>query len=320
MLSRTAENLFWIARYMERAETMARLLEVGARIALTPSAGHGYRSEWESLLQASGTAEGFAEKYGDPVQRNIESYLFFDRDNPSSVISCIERARENARIVRTAITGQVWDTLNTAFQEIRQIERQPRSEWETTELCEWVARQSAMMRGAMDATMLRNDGFFFMNLGYALERADNTARLIDVKYFVLLPSVEMVGTGFDNYQWQVLLRALQSYRAFHWAYGGDITASKIVDFLILNPASPRSLMSAMRKALHHLENIARFYGDEGATGPVQLRARGLVRELDQTQVTEIFDEGLHEFLTRFIGDIGDLAGMVQRNYLSGDAR
>ncbi|NCU20931.1 alpha-E domain-containing protein, partial [Candidatus Falkowbacteria bacterium] len=108
MLSRTADNLYWIARYMERAETTARLLEVGARIALMPSAGHGYRNEWDSLLRASGTAAGFAQKYGDPVQRNIESYLFFDRDNPSSVASCIERARENARIVRTALTTQVW--------------------------------------------------------------------------------------------------------------------------------------------------------------------------------------------------------------------
>ncbi|KFE36700.1 alpha-E domain-containing protein [Thioclava atlantica] len=320
MLSRTAENLYWIARYMERAETMGRLLEVGARISLIPSAGHGYRSEWESLLQASGTAEGFAEKYGDPVQRNIESYLFFDRDNPSSVVSCIERARENARIVRTAISGQVWDALNTAYQEILQIERQPRSEWELTELCEWVARQSALLRGAMDATMLRNDGFFFMNLGYALERADNSARLVDVKYFVLLPSVELVGSGLDNYQWQVLLRALKALRAFHWAYGGEVTASKIIDFLILNPASPRSLMSATRKAMHHLDNLARFYGDAPGADLALLHARALVKELEQTEVAEIVDEGLHEFLTRFIGEIGQVAALVQRSYLSGEAR
>ncbi|TMV66026.1 alpha-E domain-containing protein, partial [Thioclava sp. BHET1] len=130
MLSRTAENLFWIARYMERAETMARLLEVGARIALLPSGGTGFRNEWDSLLQASGTAEGFARKYGDPVQRNIESYVFFDRDNPSSIASCIGMARENARIVRTGLTAQVWDALNTAFQELRQLERTERSELE----------------------------------------------------------------------------------------------------------------------------------------------------------------------------------------------
>ena len=317
MLSRTAENLFWIARYMERAETTARLLEVGSRIALMPSAGHGYRSEWESLLQASGTAEGFAAKYGDPVQRNIESYLFFDRDNAFSVISCIERARENARIVRTAITGQVWDAFNMAFQEIRQLERRPRSQLELGELCDWVLRQGALVRGAMEATMLRNDGYQFMNLGYALERADNTARLIDVKYFVLLPSIEMVGSGLDNYQWEVLLRALQAHRAFHWAYGGDITAAKIAHFLILNRASPRSLIASVEKANYHLDNLARDYHKSGAP---QRRVRAILGELGELQVQEIFDEGLHEFLTRFIREVGELTGVVQASYLSGDAR
>ncbi len=317
MLSRTAENLFWIARYIERAETMARLLEVGARIALMPSAGHGYRSEWESLLQASGTAEGFAAKYGDPVQRNIESYLFFDRDNPSSVLSCIERARENARIVRTALTSQVWDALNGAFQEMRQLERRPRSELELTMLTEWVNRQAAQVRGAIDATLLRNDGYNFLNLGFALERADNTARLIDVKYYVLLPSVDFVGTGLDNYQWQTLLRALSAHRAFHWAYGGEITAAKIAHFLILNRQSPRSLISAITMAMTQLDDLSHAYHK---SGPAQMRARALVGEIAETRVEEIFDEGLHEFLTRFIRDVGELSDMVQAAYLSGDAR
>ncbi|KQB13827.1 alpha-E domain-containing protein [Rhodobacter capsulatus] len=317
MLSRTAENLFWIARYIERAETMARLLEVGARIALMPSAGHGYRSEWESLLQASGTAEGFAAKYGDPVQRNIESYLFFDRDNPSSVVSCIERARENARIVRTALTSQVWDALNGAFQEMRQLERKPRSEMELTELTEWVTRQAALVRGAIDATLLRNDGYAFLNLGFALERADNTARLIDVKYYVLLPSVDFIGSGLDNYQWQTLLRALSAHRAFHWAYGGEITAAKIAHFLILNPQSPRSLVTTVTMAMENLDALARGYQRSGAA---QMRARSLVGEIAETRVEEIFDEGLHEFLTRFIRDVGELSDMVQAAYLSGEAR
>ena len=317
MLSRTAENLFWIARYIERAETMARLLEVGARIALMPSAGHGYRSEWESLLQASGTAEGFAAKYGDPVQRNIESYLFFDRDNPSSVVSCIERVRENARIVRTALTSQVWDALNGAFQEMRQLERKPRSEMELTELTEWVTRQAALVRGAIDATLLRNDGYAFLNLGFALERADNTARLIDVKYYVLLPSVDFIGSGLDNYQWQTLLRALSAHRAFHWAYGGEITAAKIAHFLILNPQSPRSLVTTVTMAMENLDALARGYQKSGAA---QMRARALVGEIAETRVEEIFDEGLHEFLTRFIRDVGELSDMVQAAYLSGEAR
>ncbi|PKP70862.1 MAG: hypothetical protein CVT82_05195 [Alphaproteobacteria bacterium HGW-Alphaproteobacteria-4] len=317
MLSRTAENLFWIARYIERAETMARLLEVGARIALMPQAGHGYRNEWESLLRASGTASGFALKYGDPVQRNIESFLFFDRDNPSSVASCLERARENGRIVRTALTTQVWDALNTAFQEMRGLERVPRSELELSRLTEWTLRHTAMLRGAIDASLLRNDGYEYLGLGFALERADNTARLLDVKYYVLLPRVDFVGSGLDNYQWQTLLRALSSHRAFHWAYGGEITAGKIAHFLILNRQSPRSLVTATGAAVTHLDGLARAYG---RAGPVQTRARALHEALEKTTVEEVFEEGLHEFLTRFVRDVSGLAVMVQASYLSGEAR
>ncbi|MES2815028.1 MAG: alpha-E domain-containing protein, partial [Pseudomonadota bacterium] len=207
MLSRTADNLYWIARYMERADTVARLLEVGSRISLLPSA-QGYRSEWDSLLHATGMAVSFAHKYGDPVQRNIESFLFFDRDNPSSIASCITAARENGRIVRTALTSQVWDALNTAFQELKQLERAERSSLELSRLTDWTMRHAAMLRGAIDATLLRDDGFNFLNIGYYLERGDNTARLMDVKYYVLLPRVDFVGSGLDNYQWTTLLRAM----------------------------------------------------------------------------------------------------------------
>ena len=317
MLSRTADNLFWIGRYMERAETMARLLEVGSRIALMPSQGHGYRSEWDSLLRASGTAPGFAEKYGDPVQRNIESYLFFDRDNPSSVASCLERARENARIVRTALTTQVWDALNTAYQEMRQLERRPRSELDLSVMTEWTMRQGAMMRGAIEVSMLRNDGYDFLGLGYSLEQADNTARLMDVKYYVLLPKVEFVGSGLDNYQWETLLRALSAHRAFHWAYGGDITASKVAHFLILNPQCPRSLISSARAAMNHLERLGDGYEH---SGPAQNAGRALLSILKNLKVEDVFEEGLHEFLGRFVREVSTVSGAVSHHYLSGEQR
>ena len=201
---------------MERAETAARLLDVGARISLLPTAG-GNRNEWDSLLRSNGSAHRFAAKYGEPVQRDIESFLFFDRDNASSVASCITSARENGRIVRTALTSQVWDALNTAFQELRQLEGTPRGQLDLSRLTEWTMRHAAMVRGAIDATLLRNDGYNFLNLGYYLERGDATARLMDVKYYVLLPRVSAVGTGVDNDQWSMLLRALSLHRAFHWA-------------------------------------------------------------------------------------------------------
>lgn len=316
MLSRTADNLYWIARYMERAETAARLLEVGARISLLPSV-HGYRSEWDSLLRSAGSADAFAKKYGDPVQRNIESFLFFDRDNASSVAACITAARENGRIVRTALTTQVWDALNTAFQELREIERTPRSELELSRLTDWTMRHAAMVRGAIDATLLRNDGYNFLNLGYYLERGDATARLMDVKYYVLLPRVEFVGSGLDNYQWTTLLRALSSHRAFHWAYGGEVTAGKIAHFLILNPQCPRALITCVAGINNHLGRVAKLYGRETEA---QARAAALMAELDAQNVDKIFDEGLHEFLSRFIKESASLAAVVRETYLTGDVR
>lgn len=316
MLSRTAANLYWIARYMERADTVARLLEVGSRISLLPSA-QGYRSDWDSLLQATGMAHAFAQKYGQTVQRNIESFLFFDRDNPSSIASCITAARENGRIVRTALTTQVWDALNTAFQELKQLEREERSKLELSRLTDWTMRHAAMLRGAIDATLLRDDGFNFLNIGYYLERGDNTARLLDVKYYVLLPRIDFVGSGLDNYQWTTLLRAMGAQRAFHWAYGGDVTAMKIADFLIRNPQSPRSLATCTAGLMNHLGRLAKAYGRETEA---QVEAQRLLAGIETATVEAIFDEGLHEFLTRYIADAAQLANAIHDSYLSGEMR
>jgi uncharacterized alpha-E superfamily protein len=317
MLSRTADNLFWLARSMERAETAARLLEVGARITLLPNATHGNRNEWDALLRAAGSAHSFAAKYGEPVQRNVESHLFFDHDNPSSVAACITRARENGRIVRTALTTQVWDALNTAFQELREIEREPRSDMSLSRLTDWTMSHAAMVRGAIDATLLRNDGWDFLNLGFFIERADNTARMLDVKYYVLLPGIEFVGSGLDNYQWRTLLRALSLHRAFHWAYGGEVTAHKIAHFLILNAQSPRALITCVEGLTRHLDRLAGAYGRETAA---QRAARTMRDAIAATQTEQIFDEGLHEYLSRFIDQVAGLGAHIHDDYLSGDIR
>jgi uncharacterized alpha-E superfamily protein len=317
MLSRTADNLFWIARYIERAETAARLLDVGARIALLPNEGQGHLTEWDSLLRATGTADAFARKYGEPVQRNLESHLFFDRDNPASVASCITRARENGRIVRTALTAQVWDALNTAFAELRALERMPRSELGQDRLSDWTMRQAAIVRGAIDGTLLRNDGYDFLQIGYNLERADNTARLLDVKYFVLLPKADFVGTGLDNYQWMTLLRALSSPRAFHWAYGGEVTAAKIAHFFLLNPQCPRALVTCLQEVELHLSRLAHTYGRDPAA---LAQAREMRARLEALRIEEVFDIGLHDVLSDFIAQIAQLGGAVHAAYLSGDTR
>lgn len=317
MLSRTASNLFWMTRYLERAETTARLLDMGFRNALLPNTGGGYRNEWSAILQSKGALTDFTDKYGDLVQRNVESFLFFDMENPSSVASCIRGARENARIVRTALTTQVWDAINTSYQELLAIQRVERSKVSIPDLTDWTIRTSALIRGAIEASQLRNDGYHFMNVGYAVERADNTARLLDVKYYVLLPSVAYVGSGLDNYQWTTLLRALSAHRAYNWAYGGELSAAQIAHFLLLNPHFPRSLLSCYVTATEHLEQLSRGYG---RSGTAQELARNLQAELSDFTIDDIFDEGLHEFLTRMINENAGLAQNIHDQYLTGVAR
>ncbi len=315
MLSRTAESLYWLARYMERAETMARLLEVGYRMGLMPSAGEGYRNEWASLVAAAGSSMGFEAKFGEEFrQRDVETWLFFDRENPSSVTSCIETARQNGRAVRTALTTEMWDALNGAYLELGDLARRPRSEALLPQLCDWTKRQGSQLRGATEGTHLQNDGYDFLNLGYYLERGDNTSRLLDVKYYVLLPTTDMVGGSIDTYQWTTLLRALSSYRAFHWSYGGEYSPRKIAHFLILNRSCPRSLLHCQDQVGHHLGRLARAYGRRTLAHD---RVHAMLGELAEARVEDIIEEGLHEFLTRFIHQNTALGQDVADGYLFG---
>jgi uncharacterized alpha-E superfamily protein len=230
------------------------------------------------------------------------------------VASCITAARENGRIVRTALTSQVWDALNTAFQELRGLAAQ-QGACELSKLTDWTMKHCAMARGAIDATLLRNDGYNFLNIGYYLERGDSTARLMDVKYYVLLPQVDFVGSGLDNDQWSMLLRGMGSLRAFHWAYGGDVTASKIAHFLILNRQCPRSLITCVAGMENHLGRLAKYYGKETPALPA---VQELLAELEAQSAEAIFEEGLHEFLTRFVGQSAALGAIIHDSYLSGD--
>ena len=314
MLSRSAENMYWTARYMERADTAARLLEVGYRMQMMPTPDGGHASEWSSILSASGSAQGFADRYGDPLTRNIVSHMVFDGANPSSIKSCIEAARHNARSVRTALTTEVWEAINGAYHQFQELERMPRSDLSLPQISEWTKRQTSSLRGAFLNTQMENEGYRFFNLGNAVERADNTARMLDVKYYVLLPTIEMVGGGVDNYQWTSLLRAMSAHRAFHWAYRGDYSPSRIAHFLILNRACPRSLIHSVHSAEEELAELARLTG--GRTRANSL-AGGLLAELAEATIDDIFEEGLHEFLTRFIAENASLSQAVSNSYLFG---
>lgn len=315
MLSRTAENLYWLARYMERAETMARLLDVGYRMAMMPSTGSGYRNEWASLVAAAGSSSGFEAKFGEEFrQRDVETWLFYDRENHSSVMRCIETARQNGRAVRTALTSEMWDALNGAYLELKDIERRPRTDDMLPSLTEWTKRQGSLLRGATEGTHLQNDGYDFLNLGYYIERADNTARLLDVKYYVLLPTLDMVGGSVDTYQWSTLLRALSAFRAFHWASGGEYSPRKISHFLILNRSCPRSLLHCHDKMAFHLERLAVSHGRSNVAHD---RMRVALAELKGMDLDQIMDTGLHEFLTGFINQNAAIGQDVADGYLFG---
>ncbi len=314
MLSRTAENLYWTARYMERADTVARLLEMGYRMQLIPAAGGGHASEWRSVLEAAGMTGPFEERYGEALERNVISYLVFDAANPSSIKSCLASARNNARAVRTAVTTEVWEALNFAYLQFQELERTPRSALSLPQICDWTKRQAALVRGAYANTQLENEGFRFFNLGYAIERADNTARLLDVKYYVLLPTSNPVGGTIDNYQWTVLLRALSAHRAYHWAYAGDYAPARIAHFLILNRACPRALIHCVDAAEGHLTELARATGQRTQANSA---AAALLAELAEAEIADILEEGLHEFLLRFTALNARLGGAIAESYLFG---
>ncbi|MFV1849586.1 MAG: alpha-E domain-containing protein [Porticoccaceae bacterium] len=313
MLSRTADNLFWLSRYVERAENMARLMEMGYRMALMPAVGDGNRSEWESVLSASGCQAGY-DPNAPLRQEEVANFLIFNRDNPSSIINCFEYARANARAMRTAITAEMWEALNNALMELRRPSMHNLAKNELPEFIDWVKKQGSLFRGTTNSTILRNDGYDFIRLGTFIERADNTARLLDVKYYVLLPETSMVGDGVDNYQWTTVLRAASSLRAFHWVYRDDYSPHRIAHFLILNPFSPRSLAHCAEQITQHLERLARHYGQRH---PVHGQAVEMYSLLTQSEMEEIFSNGLHEFLNDFQARNRELSSAIADAYYFG---
>ena len=316
MLSRTAENLFWSARYIERADSLARLLEVGYRISLIPNTKSGYINEWESILETSGIKKDYLNKYKNISREKIIFFLLFDKGNPSSITNCIKNARENIRMVRTAVTLEVWNAVNSSFHDLNSNIKQTKSILkELPQIIDWVKKQVNLIRGTILNTQLINDGYDFLILGTYFERADFTARIINVKYFILLPSVNYVGSDVDNFQWSMMLRSISSYRAFKWAYGQEeINYVKIIDFLILNLTCPRSLIFSIEKIDHHLGRLVKFYKQKSiAKNKIKL----MYKYFRNLNATKISDQGLHEFLKLFIRDIDLIYREIEKKYFFG---
>jgi uncharacterized alpha-E superfamily protein len=312
MLSRTADNLYWLARYVERAEYLARILEATQRLTSLPIAYIGESNEWESALQTAGCAHSFFEAYDEANEENVTDFLAFSTTNPSSIRSCFEVARTNARAVRTALTVEMWDAINGTWLELKRYGNGPTSREELSRFLRWVQESSLRFDGSAYRTMLRNDAYWFSRLGLHLERADNTARILDVKYHVLLPEEEHVGGPLDYYQWTSILRSVSALTAYHWVYRETLKPWLIADLLILNDTLPRSLASCYGNLVRNLDQIGVAYGRQG---PSQRHARGVRNRLEHSNMDDIFQHGVHEFIQEFIADNSRLGEIITKQYL-----
>ncbi|MEW6437097.1 MAG: alpha-E domain-containing protein [Pseudomonadota bacterium] len=317
MLARTADNLYWLARYMERADFLARILDASRRLAIVPTANAGPGTEWDSVLEASGAAEGFRKTGHMADELAVVDYLTFAEDNPSSICNCIEKARTNARAVRTALTAEMWDAINGAWIELkRYLQARASSSFydrvELTRFLDFVKKASLDYDGAAHRTMLRNDAYWFSRLGLYIERADNTARILDVKYNILLPESETIGGSLDYFQWASILRAVSALNAYHWVYRTSLKPWLIADLLILRMEMPRSLLACYDNIVRFLDSISQAYGQKGTA---QVQAHHVMARLMKSTTREIFQSGLHEFVTAFVEDNTRLGMTICEQYL-----
>ena len=309
LLGRTANGLYWMSRYIERAENMARLVDAGLRLALTRTDSPA--DEWASVVVSAGATGAFLEKHVEYNAANVADFLLRDMGNPSSVLSSIETARMNARMVRTALTRETWESINEAWMSSKRMLAGPIDERELPKILAAIKRETALIRGAFHGTMLRNEIFDFSQIGIYVERADNTARILDVKYYVLLPSISWVGSSLDNYQWESILRSVSAHRSYRWVYEADYRPTNIADFLILNRRMPRSLAFCYRMIAESLNFLAEDYGERH---PCHATLDETMRKLRAGTISAIFEGGLHEFLGDFIKRNNDLGNEVAEHY------
>ena len=309
MLGKTAGGLFWMFRHLERSENTARLIDAGFRIALTRSTSA--QDEWTSVIKTAGSQQLFDDSNGSYEALEVIDFLLRDPTNPSSVMSVINSARNNARLVRTALTREVWESTNECWMTLKNVLSKPVYERELPEVLDTIRQQSALVRGALHGTMLRNDIYDFARLGTYIERADNTARILDVKYYVLLPSVSLVGSSMDNVQWETILRSVSGQRAYRWLYPAKIDPVSIADFLILDVRMPRSLAFCYTHVVENLGYLARDYGQQMPSNEL---AGTMLGQLRSRSINAIFETGLHEFITEFIRNNTELGFLIEKDY------
>lgn len=309
MLGKTAGGLYWMFRYLERSENTARLVEAGFRIALTHS--KVAEDEWKSVIVTAGQKQAYAERHDRYTSERIIDFLLRDTSHPASVMSMIEAARSNARLVRTALTREVWEATNECCMTLRALLEKPIADRDLPAALRTIRQQSALVRGALHGTMLRNEIFNFARIGTFIERAESTARILDVKYYVLLPSVSFVGSSIDNVQWETILRSVSASTAYRQVHGSDPKARDIADFLIFDRRMPRSLAFCRSQITENLDYLAREYK---ARSPSLDYSEALGVRMGEDSIDTVFEHGLHQFIQDFIRENNTLGRKIEEDF------
>ena len=314
MLSRTANDLFWMSRQVERAEDTARMLDVTYRMSMLPyrvmEPGERWAEPWAVPLVITGLATAYYERYPELTAENVLRFMVLDAANSSSIYSVLQHARENARAQRGAISVEMWESLNETWLRIREKSYGTLTAEGVSAFFDWVKDRSHLFRGVTFGTMLRDEGYQFIRLGTFFERADNTARILDVKYHTLLPSVHDVGGAVDYYQWSALLRSVSAFSIYRKIYRDLITPFRVAEVLILREDVPRSLHACMNEIYEIIQGLS----DEGRLEPERL-AGEIHALLHYCRTEKIFEAGLHEWLLAFLEKIGALNAEVDKHFL-----
>jgi uncharacterized alpha-E superfamily protein len=311
MLSRIAESLFWLARYIERAEDTARILDVNYHMLLEESQ-KSYRLRWEPLIIMAGEERLFHENYDEVNGENVFEFLAFRHDNPSSIVQCIAKARENARTIRDYISREMWEDINGLFYGVTRFKSQEEIAAGPHRFCDKIKFGTHRFHGVTDATLPHDEGWEFLRIGWSLERAEMTARLVDVQYHNLLDALPSVAAP-DNHQWMAVLRSVGAYEAYHRQYHSPIEPEKVAEMMILHPLHPRSIRFSMTEVHGGLRALSGTLSGSYANEAERLAGR-VVERLRYDRVDEIFKQGLHSYLndlSRMCGAIGD---DISRNY------
>ena len=314
MLSRTADHLFWMSRYTERAENTARMLDVNYQTSLLPQSAGVARVGWQGLLSISELLPAYNAKHGDIAQQDVMEFMVKDEENPSSIISCLRAARENARAVRGSLTTEAWETQNQTWLEAKRMLRDGEFERDPSQFFDWVKFRSHLSRGVVLGTMLQDEAFYFLRLGTFLERADNTARLVDVKFHAV--ESDFFGTAderdqeYDFYHWSSILRSVSAFEIYRKVYRDVIKPERVADLLILRADMPRSLHASLVEVVNNLVMVSNDQSKE-----TQRRAGKLLADLQYARIDEILATGLHAFLTQFLDRVNELGGRISRDFL-----